>query len=1185
MRVWKRIVRKGVKAAGLGRYAAQPVLDSCWSKSFGLHGVVVPFSAIVLLSLAVSLFPTPALAAPKWGAFKKDACTRPGFRQYSAQLQDIPWGQSWEQTCARQQADVQGQHFSSPTRCKNTGIGGEWGEFDVPDQSCMPNWGAFKQDACKSMGIRQFSSQLQNIPPGISWENACASTSATVAGQAFSAPTRCRNTGLGGEWGEFDVPDQSCMPAWGAFKRDACKSVGIRQFSSQLQNIPPGISWESACASTSATVAGQAFNAPTRCKNLGLGGEWGEFDVKDTSCPSWGAFKQDDCSGLKKRQFSAILQDIPAGLSWEAACAQTPATVRGTSFSSPTRCRNTVVAMWGEFDLPDDSCVARWGAFKKDECKNSGKRQYSAQLQNIPRNTGWDQACQSTPATIGQKQFDQPLRCKNTGIGGEWGEFEVDDVVCDPGGVTYILFDPPANKAMVGMAATPSGKGYWLVGADGGVFVFGDAGFFGSKGNQSLTSPVVGMAVTPSGKGYWLAAADGTVFPFGDARLQVRHQNGAVAGPMTGITATPSGNGYWLATSGGTVVSFGDAQVFAKSDNRPLSSHVVGIAGTPSGKGYWLASSDGDVFNFGDAKFFGSMQGKSLFRPVVGIQRTASGQGYTLVAADSGIFTFGDAGFFGSFGGILYKEHAFVYPVVGMAATPSGKGYWAVDSSGGIFPFGDASVGWRATLGGHDGPGLSSGNQVEVLVDGQAMFASLLKAVNQARKNINILQLVFNPEFIAEFSAGDRSRLADALVAASKRGVSVRIMVDKILNTKDAGPGKLKDFFSDSGAFVSVRNIGLFEPERLHAKAVIIDDTTAFVLGGTLEQSMWDSNDHPIDSVERGGEKPLHTLSIRVNGPAVADVDRLFVEIWNNIDHNFDGGKDQLAVPPPPPAAGPQTLQIVRSIPAGHIASAVGPVGGEKGVLEAYERAFANARRYIYVEHQYLTNRLIVDAIRNAMDRNPDLQVIAVLNQNPDIPGYIPWQNKLILSKLGFPRPQLGVFSLWSLDAKAQKPSIRRIYMEGKTAIVDDVWLTLGTGNLDGISLSAFETPDNQDPNSFFAFLTPVLENRRSVEINAALFDGIEGAPATGVAARLRCTLWQEQLGVPSAPVCGVEPPGRWLSLWNSVANGNVQSLNRPLPAMRGHVLPWAPGGFSKAGSQLNAIGVDLTRLTIRNDP
>ncbi len=74
------------------------------------------------------------------------------------------------------------------------------------------------------------------------------------------------------------------------------------------------------------------------------------------------------------------------------------------------------------------------------------------------------------------------------------------------------------NARVVGMAMTPDGNGYWLVAADGGVFTFGDAGFFGSMAGQHLAGPVVGMAAT-DGKGYFLAGSDGGVFTFGDARF------------------------------------------------------------------------------------------------------------------------------------------------------------------------------------------------------------------------------------------------------------------------------------------------------------------------------------------------------------------------------------------------------------------------------------------------------------------------------------------------------------------------------------------------------------------------------------------------------------------------------------------------------------------------------------------
>jgi len=52
----------------------------------------------------------------------------------------------------------------------------------------------------------------------------------------------------------------------------------------------------------------------------------------------------------------------------------------------------------------------------------------------------------------------------------------------------------PLDQPVVGMTATPSGNGYWLVASDGGIFTFGDAGFYGSEGGQPLFEPVVGMA-------------------------------------------------------------------------------------------------------------------------------------------------------------------------------------------------------------------------------------------------------------------------------------------------------------------------------------------------------------------------------------------------------------------------------------------------------------------------------------------------------------------------------------------------------------------------------------------------------------------------------------------------------------------------------------------------------------------
>jgi hypothetical protein len=89
------------------------------------------------------------------------------------------------------------------------------------------------------------------------------------------------------------------------------------------------------------------------------------------------------------------------------------------------------------------------------------------------------------------------------------------------------------------MATTADGRGYWLVGADGGVFAFGDAAFYGSMVGTHLTAPIVGMATTGDGKGYWLAGADGGVFAFGGAPFDGSMGGTRLSAPIVGIGEEP----------------------------------------------------------------------------------------------------------------------------------------------------------------------------------------------------------------------------------------------------------------------------------------------------------------------------------------------------------------------------------------------------------------------------------------------------------------------------------------------------------------------------------------------------------------------------------------------------------------------------------------------------------------------
>ncbi len=224
---------------------------------------------------------------------------------------------------------------------------------------------------------------------------------------------------------------------------------------------------------------------------------------------------------------------------------------------------------------------------------------------------------------------------------------------------------------VVGMVATPDGRGYWLVGSDGGIFSFGDAGFFGSAGGLKLNAPIVGMAATADGDGYWLVASDGGVFSYGDAGFDGSAGGLTLNAPIVGMAAAPGGDGYWLVASDGGIFSYGGAQFSGSRGGQPLNAPIVGMAATPDGKGYWLVASDGGIFSYGDAHFFGSAGSLTLDAPIVGMAATSGGGGYWLVASDGGVFTYGDATFEGSLGGTPLSA-----TVVGMAAAPAGGGYW-----------------------------------------------------------------------------------------------------------------------------------------------------------------------------------------------------------------------------------------------------------------------------------------------------------------------------------------------------------------------------------------------------------------------------------------------------------------------------------------------------------------------------
>ncbi len=250
-------------------------------------------------------------------------------------------------------------------------------------------------------------------------------------------------------------------------------------------------------------------------------------------------------------------------------------------------------------------------------------------------------------------------------------------------GLTSLVATVPYARSASAPAST---SGYWLVGTDGGIFSFGNAGFLGSTGALTLNQPIVGMAATPDGRGYWMVASDGGIFAFGDAAFYGSMGGKPLNQPIVGMAATHTGRGYWLVASDGGIFAFGDAVFYGSMGATHLNKPIVGIAPTPDGRGYWMSASDGGIFSFGDAGFYGSTGAIKLSKRIQAMSPTPDGRGYWLVAGDGGVFAFGDAGFFGS----AATDAASDKRVVAIAPSASGQGYYLTASNGAVFAYGDA---------------------------------------------------------------------------------------------------------------------------------------------------------------------------------------------------------------------------------------------------------------------------------------------------------------------------------------------------------------------------------------------------------------------------------------------------------------------------------------------------------------
>jgi phosphatidylserine/phosphatidylglycerophosphate/cardiolipin synthase-like enzyme len=370
----------------------------------------------------------------------------------------------------------------------------------------------------------------------------------------------------------------------------------------------------------------------------------------------------------------------------------------------------------------------------------------------------------------------------------------------------------------------------------------------------------------------------------------------------------------------------------------------------------------------------------------------------------------------------------------------------------------------------------------------------------------------------------------------------------------------------------------------LHCKMVITDEKRAVVVGSPFSQRYYDFYNHRIDDPHRGANTNdmVHDLSIAVKGPAVQDLYETFRVLWNEdipvpeelpeapVPAAITGGDDPVA-----------KVQVVRTLSGNRFKKRFAGLNGksEKGILEAYLRAFAAANNYIYLENQYFTDSVITDALCEVLRKKPTLQLILVVPIKPDIIFYPRRAAARIQQLREAGGDRVGVFTRWTYNHNVPagaRPWVAPVYIHAKGAVVDDSWATVGSANLDGLSLD------------YNLLLSPlVFGEMMAAELNVNVIPPQPGQ-ITPFAELMRRRLFAEHLGLvdaldkPDPGHGGLDAPpvGGWLGgLWRPMAaealRHVVEARHEKLP---GFVLeyPAEDGGWlDRPRKHLKALGVD----------
>ena len=375
----------------------------------------------------------------------------------------------------------------------------------------------------------------------------------------------------------------------------------------------------------------------------------------------------------------------------------------------------------------------------------------------------------------------------------------------------------------------------------------------------------------------------------------------------------------------------------------------------------------------------------------------------------------------------------------------------------------------------HDGVPWTEGNLAEVLVDGTEYFDRLYSVLRATGTGDSVYLAGLEGD-ADERLAGSGTEVAGVLGDLAEQGVRVRGLVWRSHGASYAEEKNLRfsKVVNTAGGEVLLDN-RIRRGGSHHQKIVVVRheqrpaDDVAFVGGMDLVHGRHDDARHfgdpqpaELDPADYGERPGWHDVQVALRGPVVDDVAFTFRERWEDpapLDtrsplrwalHRFSRQPTARAplaaerVNPPP--SGPHAVQVLRTYPARRTPYPFAPEG-ERSIARAYLKAFGRARRLIYLEDQYLWSLHATGVICDALRREPELLVVIVIPRYPDPDGRLSGGASMLarqrvqdeLYTAGGKR--VAIYDLERNDGTA-------VYVHSKACIVDDVWLAVGSDNL-----------------------------------------------------------------------------------------------------------------------------------------